>query len=57
MEMKVVLSVLLPKFTIELTEKPIVWNTAGVRYPTVSKESIKMEMPLKVRLFKKMSGT
>ncbi|KAL6306612.1 hypothetical protein BKA93DRAFT_824125 [Sparassis latifolia] len=50
MEMKVVLSALLPKFTFELTHKPIVWNMAGVRYPTVGRESIKPEMPLKVGL-------
>ncbi|KAL6304705.1 cytochrome P450 monooxygenase [Sparassis latifolia] len=53
MEMKVVLAVLLPQFTFDLTDKPIVWNMATVRYPTVGKEGIKAEMPLKVGLFKK----
>ncbi|KAL6306606.1 cytochrome P450 monooxygenase [Sparassis latifolia] len=52
MEMKVVLSVLLPSFTFEITEKPILWNLAGVRYPTIGAESLKAEMPLKVGLFK-----
>ncbi|GBE84055.1 Docosahexaenoic acid omega-hydroxylase CYP4F3 [Sparassis crispa] len=50
---EVVLAVLVPKFTFELTAKPIVWNMAPVRYPTVGKESVKAEMPLKVGLFKK----
>ncbi|CCM06147.1 uncharacterized protein FIBRA_09620 [Fibroporia radiculosa] len=51
MEMKVVLSVLLANFTFELTDKPIVWNAAGVRYPTVGSVSNKPQMPLKVRLY------
>ncbi|CCM05747.1 uncharacterized protein FIBRA_07979 [Fibroporia radiculosa] len=51
MEMKVVLSVLLPNFTFELTDKPIVWNAAGVRYPTVGSVSNRPQMPLKVRLY------
>ncbi|KAL6306629.1 cytochrome P450 monooxygenase [Sparassis latifolia] len=52
MELKVVLTTLLPKFTFELSGKPIVWNMAGVRYPTVGKENSKPEMPLKVGLYK-----
>ncbi|CCM00988.1 uncharacterized protein FIBRA_03036 [Fibroporia radiculosa] len=51
MEMKVVLSVLLTNFTFELTGKPIVWNVAGVRYPTVGSVSNRPQMPLKVRLY------
>ncbi|CCM01005.1 uncharacterized protein FIBRA_03053 [Fibroporia radiculosa] len=51
MEMKVVLSVLLTNFTFELTDKPIVWNAAAVRYPTVGRMDNKPQMPLKVRLY------
>ncbi|OBZ67576.1 hypothetical protein A0H81_12405 [Grifola frondosa] len=50
LEMKVVLSLLLSKFTFSLSDKPIVWNLAGVRYPTVGKDSTKPEMWLKVGL-------
>ncbi|KAL6306620.1 cytochrome P450 [Sparassis latifolia] len=52
LEMKVVLAVLLPNFTFEPTGKPIVWNIAGVQYPTVGNESTRAEMPLKVGLYK-----
>ncbi|KAI0917649.1 hypothetical protein AcW1_010348 [Taiwanofungus camphoratus] len=55
MELKVVLAVLLSTFTFELTDKPIVWNVAGVWYPTVGKESNEPSMPLKVRLCKAVS--
>ncbi|CCL99519.1 uncharacterized protein FIBRA_01537 [Fibroporia radiculosa] len=48
MEMKVVLSVLLTSFTFSLSDKPIEWNVAGVRYPTVGKEGKTPQMPLKV---------
>ncbi|KAI0955822.1 hypothetical protein AcV7_006385 [Taiwanofungus camphoratus] len=54
LEMKVVLSVLLSNFTFELTEKPIEWNVATVRYPTVGKESNVSQMPLKVGLLKRV---
>ncbi|CCM00085.1 uncharacterized protein FIBRA_02112 [Fibroporia radiculosa] len=50
LEMKVVLSALLPSFTFELTGKPIVWNVASVRYPTVGKENNDAQLPLKVGL-------
>lgn len=49
---EVLLAVLLANFTFELTEKPIVWNVAGVRYPTVGWESNKAEMPMNVRLYR-----
>ncbi|KZT68913.1 hypothetical protein DAEQUDRAFT_727339 [Daedalea quercina L-15889] len=49
MEMKVLLAVLVTNFTFESTDKPIVWNVAGVRYPTVGWESNRAEMPLAVR--------
>ncbi|TFY62064.1 hypothetical protein EVJ58_g4113 [Rhodofomes roseus] len=52
MEMKVVLAVLLTHFTFDLTEKPIVWNVAAIRYPTVGKESTRPEMPLKVGIYR-----
>ncbi|OBZ67845.1 Docosahexaenoic acid omega-hydroxylase CYP4F3 [Grifola frondosa] len=52
LEMKVVLSLLLSRFTFSLSDKPIVWNLAGVRYPTVGKDSTKPEMWLKVGLAK-----
>ena len=41
------LSVLLANFKFELTDKDIVWNHAGVAFPTVGKSG-KPEMPLKV---------
>ncbi|CCM02690.1 uncharacterized protein FIBRA_04796 [Fibroporia radiculosa] len=52
MEMKVVLSVLLSNFRFHLTDKPIEWNVAPVRYPTVGKASDVPQLPLKVELFK-----
>ncbi|CCM06150.1 uncharacterized protein FIBRA_09623 [Fibroporia radiculosa] len=52
MEMKVVLSVLLSSFKFELTDKPIEWNVAGVRYPTVGKVSDVPQLPLRVELLK-----
>ncbi|KAI0806598.1 cytochrome P450 [Fomes fomentarius] len=52
LELKVMLSVLLANFKFELTDKPIVWNNAGVAYPTIGKESKKPEMPLKLTAIK-----
>ncbi|KAL1946273.1 hypothetical protein VTO73DRAFT_15400 [Trametes versicolor] len=49
LEMKVVLSEMLANFTFELSEKPVVWNLAGISYPTVSTESTKQELWLKVK--------
>lgn len=49
---EVVLAVLLASFTFELTEEPIVWNVAAVRYPTVGRESNQAEMPMKVRKYR-----
>nr|VWO98254.1 Non-specific serine/threonine protein kinase (EC [Ganoderma boninense] len=48
-EMKVVLSVLLPKFSFEVTDQEITWNSAAVIYPTMGEESSKPEMMLKVK--------
>lgn len=46
---EVVLAVLLPKFSFELTDKPIVWNSSAVNYPTMGEESTKPEMLLRVK--------
>lgn len=40
---------MLANFTFELSEKPVVWNLAGISYPTVGTESTKQELWLKVR--------
>ncbi|KAI0823800.1 cytochrome P450 [Trametes gibbosa] len=48
LEMKIVLSVLLSSFKFEPTGRPVYWNTSGVSYPTMSEESDKPEMLLKV---------
>ncbi|KZT72982.1 cytochrome P450 [Daedalea quercina L-15889] len=50
LEMKVILAVMLSTFKFELTDKPVVWNVASVRYPTVGTESTYAEMPMKVSL-------
>ncbi|RDX47322.1 cytochrome P450 [Lentinus brumalis] len=49
LEMKVVLAVLLTSFSFELTDKPIVWNSSAVIYPTMGEESTKPEMLLQVQ--------
>ncbi|KAI0738092.1 cytochrome P450 [Daedaleopsis nitida] len=51
LEMKVVLAVLLTSFSFELSDsdKPIVWNSSAVIYPTMGQESRKPEMLLKVK--------
>lgn len=46
---EVVLSEMLANFTFELSERPVVWNIAGVAYPTVSTASTKQELWLRVR--------
>ncbi|KAI0648471.1 cytochrome P450 [Trametes meyenii] len=48
LEMKIVLAMLIPAFKFELSDKTIIWNVAGVVYPSVGKDSPKPEMPLKV---------
>ncbi|TBU59788.1 cytochrome P450 [Dichomitus squalens] len=50
LEMKVVLSTLVSSFNFEISEKPIVWNYAGIAYPTTDHESSRPEMTLKVSL-------
>ncbi|KAI0326160.1 cytochrome P450 [Cubamyces sp. BRFM 1775] len=49
LEIKVVLSELLTNFAFELSDKPVVWNLAGVAYPSISTQSAKGELWLKVR--------
>ncbi|KAI8972821.1 cytochrome P450 [Trametes punicea] len=53
LEMKVLLSLLLSNFTFELSDKPIVWNISGIRYPTVGPNGQKPELPLKVSRLQK----
>ncbi|PIL33317.1 cytochrome P450 [Ganoderma sinense ZZ0214-1] len=50
LELKVVLAVLLANFTFEPSarDKDVVWNNAGVAYPSVGRDSKKPELPLKV---------
>ncbi|KAI0718795.1 cytochrome P450 [Cerioporus squamosus] len=52
LEMKVVLSLLISKFSFEMSDKPIVWNISGIRFPTVGVDGTKPELPLKVSLYK-----
>ena len=47
---EVVLATLVSNFEFGLSNKPIVWNFAGVAYPTTNHESSKPEMTLKVSL-------
>ena len=47
---EVVLSSLIANFEFELSDdKPIFWNLAGLSYPSLSKDSPKSEMWLRVR--------
>ncbi|KAI0754390.1 cytochrome P450 [Daedaleopsis nitida] len=52
LEMKVVLSLLVSNFVFELSDKPIVWNISGIRFPTVGVNGKKPELPLRVSPFK-----
>ena len=47
---EIVLATLVSNFEFGLSNKPIVWNFAGVAYPTTNHESSKPEMTLKVSL-------
>ena len=42
------LATLLESFRFSLTDKEIVWNLAGVSYPTMAKESIQPSLLLNV---------
>ncbi|KAI8989217.1 cytochrome P450 [Trametes punicea] len=46
--MKVVLSLLVSSFKLEMGDKPVVWKTSSVTYPTVGEESTRPELFLKV---------
>ena len=50
---EVILAILLESFTFEIPSDlpaPIVWNLAGIQYPSVGYESEKGQLPLKVTL-------
>lgn len=47
---EIVLYTLISAFKFEFSEKPIVWNFAGIPYPALSRQSSKPEMFLKVSL-------
>ena len=49
---EVVLAVLLRSFKFSLGDEDIVWNLAGVNYPTVGKSSIKASLPMKVEILR-----
>ena len=46
------LALLLSHFVIELSDKPVVWNISGIRFPTVGVDGTKPELPLKVSLYR-----
>ncbi|KAI0716800.1 cytochrome P450 [Earliella scabrosa] len=52
LEMKLILCLLLSKFTFELTDKRVVWNLSGVMFPSVE-GSTKASMPLRVGIYKR----
>ncbi|KAK7696401.1 hypothetical protein QCA50_001055 [Cerrena zonata] len=52
LEMKVVLSVLVEHLKFELPKEEIYWNTAGIQFPTLGRESDHSQLPLKVSLVK-----
>ncbi|KAI0370364.1 cytochrome P450 [Pilatotrama ljubarskyi] len=54
LEMKVTLSVLLPNFTFEKSEQPIIWNMGVIRYPSVGNFGDEAALPMKVSLYKHM---
>ncbi|EPS94814.1 hypothetical protein FOMPIDRAFT_1026052 [Fomitopsis schrenkii] len=48
LEMKVVLVMLLARFTFAPSDKGVFWNLAGIQYPTVSQDSVQPQLPMKV---------
>ncbi|KAI0721447.1 cytochrome P450 [Fomitopsis betulina] len=52
LEMKVVLVMLLAKFTFAPSDQEIYWNLAGIQYPTVGNDSSQPQLPMKVGLVK-----
>ncbi|KAI0628892.1 cytochrome P450 [Trametes polyzona] len=51
LEMKVVIAHLLTTFKFATTDKPVKWNLAGIRFPTVG-DSTKPSLPLKLSMYK-----
>ncbi|KAI0760700.1 cytochrome P450 [Fomes fomentarius] len=51
LEMKIVLCVLLSKFTFALSDKKIVWNLSNIRYPTAG-DNPKPSLPMKVEIYR-----
>ena len=49
---EIVIAALLPSFSFERTDSPILWNTAAVTYPSMDKQGGKPEMRLKVTALK-----
>ena len=47
---EIVLSTLVAAFKFELSDKPFVWNTAGVTYPAAKRGDKRPEMILKLSL-------
>ncbi|KAI0628906.1 cytochrome P450 [Trametes polyzona] len=47
LEMKVVLALLLVRFEFNLSDKPVGWNLAGIRFPSVG-DSLKPSLPMVV---------
>ena len=45
---EVVLVTLLSTFTLAPSDKDVYWNLAGIQYPTIGKESLRPELPMKV---------
>ena len=45
---EIVLYTLINAFKFEFSEKPVVWNFAGIPYPALSRDSSKPEMFLKI---------
>ncbi len=51
---EIVLSELVANFAFELSDTPVVWNMSGITYPSVSVESTKSELWMKVRRLSKV---
>lgn len=49
---EVVLSILLESFRFSPSGKDVVWNRAGVNFPTVGRESETPSLPLRVEFVK-----
>lgn len=49
---EVVLAALSANFVLEKSDKMIVWNLAGVSYPTVGNDSKQSQLPIKMRILK-----